>query len=86
MRKVLAMLTAMGILMSLAHAEETVGESAKATGNTVVRKMKKGGHRMKEAVCMEGDLKCAAEKGKHRVNEAGEAVSYKAKEVKNKVD
>ncbi len=86
MRKVLAMLAAMGLLMSLAQAEETVGESAKATGNTVVRKMKKGGHRMQEAVCMEGDLKCAAEKGKHRVHEAGDAIGDKAKEVKNKVD
>ncbi len=86
MRKVLAMLTAMGILMSLAHAEETVGEKAKATGNTMARKMKKGAHRMQEAVCMEGDMKCAAEKGKHRVHEAGDAIGDKAKEVKDKVD
>ena len=86
MRKILAMLTAMGILMSLAHAEETVGESAKATGNTMARKMKKGAHRLQEAVCMEGDMKCAAEKGKHRIHEAGDAIGDKAKEVKNKVD
>lgn len=86
MKTLLATVLALGLMVTVAHAEETVGESAKATGNTMARKMKKGGHKMKEAMCMEGDVKCAAEKGKHRVQEAGEAVGDKAKEVGNKVD
>ncbi len=86
MRKIFASIVALVMLASLSQAEETLSESAKASGNTAVRKIKKGGNRLKEAICMEGDLKCAAEKAKHRAHEAGEAMGDKAKEVKDKVD
>ena len=86
MKKIVATVLAMGLLMSLAHAEETVGESVKATGHDMTRKMKKGAHRMEEAVCNEGDMKCAAKKLKHRAQETGNTIEDKAKETKDKVD
>jgi len=67
-------------------AEETVGEKAAATGKDAKRATKKAWNRTKEAVCMKGDLKCAADKAENRVNEAGETVGDKAAEVKNSVD
>lgn len=68
------------------YAEETVGEKAQATGNDAARAVKKGAHRVEEAVCMENDAKCLAEKAKHRAQEAGDYTKDKAKEVKNTVD
>ena len=52
----------------------------------MTRKMKKGAHRMEEAVCNEGDMKCAAKKLKHRAQETGNTIEDKAKETKDKVD
>ena len=67
-------------------AEETVGEKAAAAGHDAKRATKKTWHRTKEAVCMKGDAKCAAEKAKHRMEEGGDAVTDKASEVKNSID
>jgi uncharacterized low-complexity protein len=69
-----------------AHAEETMGEKAAVTGNDVKRDAKKGMNHAKEAVCTEGDAKCAAKKMKHRAGEAKDATVDKAKEVKGDVD
>jgi hypothetical protein len=86
MKKILGIVLALCFSAGLVHAAETVGESAQAAGNNVARKVKRGGHRLQEAVCTEGDLKCAAEKGKHRVKDAGDSLHDKAKEAKSKVD
>ena len=69
-----------------AHAEETMGEKAAVEGNNAKREVKKGANRVKEAVCTEGDAKCAAKKLKHRAGEAKDATVDKAKEVKGDVD
>jgi hypothetical protein len=69
-----------------AHAEESATEKAGTKMNDAGRAMKKGMNHAKEAVCMEGDMKCAAKKAKHRVGEGVDATKDKAAEVKDKVD
>jgi hypothetical protein len=88
MKKTVIALALFGFLggATIAHAEETIGEKATATGHDAKRAMKKGSHRVKEAVCAEGDMKCLKDKAANRVEEAGDATKDKAKEVKNKVD
>jgi hypothetical protein len=73
-------------LAGIVHAEETVTEKAQAVGNDMERGVKKGAHRVQEAVCMEGDVECAAKKAKHRVEEGADYTKDKAKEIKNDVD
>lgn len=82
---VVTSLTAAGITR-MAYAEETVKEKAQAEKNTVKRTAKKAEHRIEEKFCAEGDVKCAAEKAKNRLNETKDATKDKAQEVKNKVD
>lgn len=84
--KTLIMILAIAGFAATVHAEETMGEKAQATTKDAGRAMKKGAHRAKEAVCMKSDAKCLAEKAKNRGTEAGDAVSDKASEMKNKVD
>lgn len=72
--------------MGAAHAEESATEKVGTSANDAKRSVKKGMNRTKEAVCMEGDLKCAGKKAKHRAGEAGDAMGDKASEVKDKVD
>lgn len=71
---------------NVVHAEETIGEKAEAAGHDAARAVKKGAHRVEEAVCMEGDVKCMQKKAEHRAQEAGDYVKDKAKEAKNTVD
>ncbi len=82
----MAFLLVSPMLVGATYAEETVGEKAEAAANDAVRGVKKGAHRAEEAVCMESDTKCLAEKAKNRAKEAGEYTKDKAKEVKNSVD
>jgi hypothetical protein len=72
--------------MSAAHAEESATEKAGTQMNDAGRAVKKGMNRTKEAVCMEGDAKCAGKKMKHRATETGDAIKDKGAEVKDKVD
>lgn len=74
------------MISDLGHSDETSGEKATATMNKAKRKMHKTGHEAEEAVCAEGDAKCAAEKAKHRLQEGNEYMNDKAKETKDKVD
>lgn len=73
-------------LNGLAHSEETLGEKASAAGNDAGRSVKKGAHRVQEAVCADSDTKCLAEKAKHRAQEGTDYTKDKAKELKNDVD
>ena len=75
-----------GFLGTAAHAEESMGEKAKATTNDATRAVKKGVNRTKEAFCAEGDVKCLKDKAANRVEEGTDYTKDKAKEVKNKVD
>lgn len=81
---ILSLLLVLGL--GFAHAEETMGEKAKATGHDAKRAMKKGANRVKEAVCMEGDAKCLAKKAGHRMEEGADYVKDKAVETKEAVD
>lgn len=67
-------------------SSQTLSEKAVDKARDAKRATKKGVNRVKEVVCMEGDVKCAAKKAKHRVQEATDATVDKAKEVKDKVD
>jgi hypothetical protein len=88
MKKTVIALALFGFLggATIAHAEETIGEKATATGHDVKRAAKKGVNRTKEAFCAEGDVKCLKDKASNRVGEGVDATKDKASEVKNKVD
>ncbi len=87
-KMILSLFLSAGLLAGaqLAHAEETMGEKAKATGNTVKRSAKKGMNRVEEAVCMKGDAKCLAQKAGNRMEEGADYVKDKAVETKDAVD
>ncbi|MNY82564.1 hypothetical protein D3C86_2247510 [compost metagenome] len=61
-------------------------EKAQATGRDAKRAFKKGTNRATEALCMKGDVKCAADKVKNRASEATDATVDKVKDVKESVD
>lgn len=82
----LALISITGIYASQSVADETVKEKAQAVGNDAERGVKKGVNRVKEAACTEGDVKCAAKKAGHRVEEGTDYTKDKAKEIKNDVD
>lgn len=86
MKKIVIALALFGFLGATAHAEETLGEKAKATANDAKRGVKKGVNRTKEAFCAEGDAKCLKDKAANRIEEGVDATKDKAKEVKNSVD
>lgn len=65
-------------------AAEVKVEAKKAARKTK-RVAKKGLHRAEEAVCMEGDLKCAAKKAGNRMEEAKDATVDAAKDVKDEM-
>lgn len=65
---------------------QTVSEKAADKARDSKRATKKGMNRVKEAVCMKGDVKCTAEKAKHRIKEGTDATVDKAKELKDKAD
>lgn len=85
MKSLLIVMALMGFSGAV-HSEETIAEKAATAGRDMKRAAKKGMHRMKEAVCMKDDMKCLAEKAKHRGQEIGDAIKDKATEVKDKVD
>ena len=74
------------LTLQRALADETTNAKAPDVGNKASAEGKKVGNRVKEAVCTEGDAKCAAKKTGHRVDEAGDSISNKAKELSNKAD
>ncbi len=65
---------------------EKTGEQASKTGRNIKRKAKKAKNRVEEKLCMEGDLECAREKAKNRIEEGADATRDKAKDLKDKVD
>ena len=70
----------------MAFAEETIGEKMSAGANGAKRAAKKGVHRVAEALCTKGDLKCAAEKIGHRAEEIKDSAVDGAEKLKNKID
>lgn len=84
--KALIMAVALMGVAGAAYSEETIPEKAEATANDAARSVKKGVHRVDEAVCTDGDMKCLSEKAKHRAEEGKDYTKDKYKEVKNSVD
>jgi hypothetical protein len=70
----------------LSFADETVVEKSTAAGDDVGRAAKKGAHRVEEALCMKGDIKCAGQKIGNHALEAKDATVDGIKKVKNKID
>ena len=74
------------LISSTVIASETMQEKKEAVTNDVARDAKKKINRLEEAACTDGDAKCAGQKAKNRIEEAGDATKDKAKELKNKAD
>ncbi|WP_374035532.1 hypothetical protein ACES2I_07420 [Bdellovibrio bacteriovorus] len=55
--------------------------ATKKAGRSAKRTAKKGMHRAEEAVCMDGDVKCAAKKAGNRVEEGKDATVDAAKDA-----
>ena len=85
MKALIMAVTLMGFA-GFAYCEETITEKAEAAANDAARSVKKGAHRVEEAVCAEGDMKCLSEKAKHRAEEGKDYTKDKYKEVKNSMD
>ncbi|UOF02312.1 hypothetical protein [Bdellovibrio reynosensis] len=75
----------------VSYADDTVGDKTESTMDSATDKMKsagrktkrmakKGAHRVEEAVCMEGDLECAAKKAGNRVEEGKDTTVDKVKD------
>jgi hypothetical protein len=71
---------------SMAHADQSVYEKAKVSGNDTKRAVKKAGNRIEEAVCAQGDAKCLAQKAGNRAEEGVDFVKDKAAAAKDTVD
>ena len=65
---------------------QSVREKAKDTANDTGREIKKGGHRVEEALCTGTKAECAKQKAENRAIEAKDATKDKATELKDKVD
>jgi hypothetical protein len=69
-----------------ASATETIVEKVTSAARATGRQANRGAHRLQEALCTDGEVKCALKKGANRVKEAGEAISDGFTDVKNKID
>lgn len=69
-----------------AQAETTAGERVQEVGQDAVKQSKKAGRAVKDAVCMKGDVECAAQKAKHKAQNVGDEISDKADDVKKKIN
>ncbi|WP_374079723.1 hypothetical protein [Bdellovibrio bacteriovorus] len=66
-----------------------MGSKAKVESKKAARKAKrtakKGMHRAQEAVCMEGDVECAAKKAKHRMEEGKDSAVDTMKDTQDQM-
>lgn len=100
MKKFLMSVVAVAALVSVSsvgHAEdksmsekasEVASEAkseAKQAGRKAKRMAKKGAHRVQEATCMEGDMKCAAKKAGNRIEEGKDATVDAVKDAKDEL-
>lgn len=62
--------------MNYVHADETVKEKVAEAGNDTKRAVKKGARKVKDETCemINGKMKCVANKIKHSVQNAGDAM------------
>lgn len=90
MKNIDVMMIAASIILSAtiqpAMAKETPAEKAIVKGNDAKRSIKRGAHRVEEALCMKSDFSCGVEKVKNRTLEAKDSTVDKTKEIKNKIN
>lgn len=86
MPKYAILLSTLIVTSPLAFTEQTTGEKTSSIINDAKRSVKKGGHRLKEALCAKGDAKCFAKKVKHRGEESVDYTKDTAQEAKDHVD
>lgn len=67
-------------------AEETVAEKAEYAKDKTVNAVKKGYRATKDAVCMKGDIECAAQEAKHGIQNTADTVKAETKKTVNKLD
>ncbi len=67
-------------------AETTATEKVQEVGQDTAKVAKKGVRATKDAVCMKGDVECAAQKAKHKMQNAGDEIGDKTDDVKKKVN
>ncbi|MBC7714620.1 MAG: hypothetical protein H7177_14840 [Rhizobacter sp.] len=62
--------------VNVSHADETVKEKAAEAGNDTTRAVRKGARNVKDKTCemVNGKMKCAAKKAKHKMQNAGDKV------------
>ncbi len=68
------------------HAETTAGEKVQEVGQDAGKQAKKAYRATKDAVCMKGDVECAAQKAKHKAQNVGDEITDKADDVKKKIN
>lgn len=64
---------------------DNVSDGAKKAGRSTKRAFKKGVNRTQETFCAKGDMECAAQKAKHRMEETGDSMKDAGKNAKDAV-
>lgn len=73
---------------AVGFAEESTMEKVGTTGNKTMDSVKKTGRAASDKACemVDGKMKCAGKKMKHKMQNAKDATGTKVEEVKNQVD
>ncbi len=79
-------LMVLGLILSTAHATESVPEKVEASSKELKREAKKTVNRAEEALCTESEAECLKLKMKNRTAETWDALKDKATDLKNKLD
>lgn len=79
-------LVTLGLILSTAHATETVPEKVEASSKELKREANETVNRATEALCTESEAECLKRKMENRADETWEAVKDKATDLKNKLD
>ena len=71
-----------------AFSEETATEKVEIQAEKATNSVKRGYRRVKDKTCelVDGKMNCVGKKIKHKLQNASDRTSTKAKELKNKVD
>ena len=83
----MAFIAALTLALPLkSFSETTVTEKIQEAGQDTAKTAKKGYRATKDALCMKGDVACAAQKMKHKAKNAGDEIEDKVDDVKKKIN
>jgi hypothetical protein len=82
----LTMILSTAFLFQVVMAEETTAEKAGYVKDKTVDGAKKAGRAVKDAVCMKGDLECAAQKAGHGISNTADKTKTEVKKKINELD